>query len=124
MSARALTSLLLLTLALPGCARGLGEACSAADACPEDLVCTFPQVGGAPAAQGICDYPLEPQGAACTTAAECEAALVCSNHFTPDDRYGTCVPRRAAGEACGVNRDCASNRCQGGTAGTLTGLCE
>ena len=123
MSARFVTAAVL-ALSLAGCGRGLGEACSASDACPEDLVCTFPQVGGAPAAQGICDYPLKPAGEACTSAAECEGTLTCSTHFAVDDRSGPCVDRRAPGEACGVNRDCASNRCRDATPGSANGTCQ
>ena len=108
---------------LPACASGLGEPCSQSNACPEGLVCAFPTVGGAPAATGVCDYPPRTEGQPCTVMAECESTLTCSNHFTPGSRYGICTARRAGGEACFVNRDCASNRCTGASGAGLDGTC-
>lgn len=118
----ALLSALVLLLG-GGCAVGLAQDCSADVACPEGLVCTYPTVGGSPAAQGLCDYPLRAEGEPCTSAAECEATLTCSNHFTPNDRYGTCTPKRALGEACLVNRDCQTNTCSGATGQAADGVC-
>lgn len=106
-----------------GCASGLGEPCDAQAACPEDLVCNFPRGEDGPAPRGVCDYPLRGEGAACTVAAECERALTCSNHFTPGDRYGTCVKKRAEGEACFQDRDCESGTCEGASGGALDGAC-
>lgn len=107
-----------------GCAVGLGEACSDELPCPQVLTCARPPLrdGGA-APVGYCDYPLRVEGEPCTRAAECQSALTCSNHFAPGSRYGTCVPRRGAGEACFVPRDCVSNRCQGGSGRSLDGVC-
>ncbi len=119
-----LTWLVLWTCAgLSACAVGIGQPCGQDRACPSGLRCSFPQVGGAPAANGVCDYPLRAEGEPCTVAAECENALTCSNHFNPGSRYGTCTPKRAAGEACFVNRDCASNRCTGASGTRLDGTC-
>jgi hypothetical protein len=106
-----------------GCASGLGEPCDARTACPEDLACSFPTGKDGPAQRGICDYPLRGEGAACTVAAECEKALTCSNHFTPGDRYGTCVKKRAEGEACFADRDCESGTCAGASGKALDGAC-
>jgi len=106
-----------------GCASGLGEPCDAQTACREDLACSFPTGKDGPAPRGICDYPLRGEGAACTVAAECEKALTCSNHFTPGDRYGTCVKTRAEGEACFADRDCESGTCAGASGKALDGAC-
>jgi hypothetical protein len=56
-------------------------------------------------------------------AAECERELTCSNHFTPQDRYGSCVQRRGDGEPCFTDRDCVSERCTGASERALDGTC-
>jgi len=114
---------LLLLGAGAGCAVGLGEPCDADTPCPDELVCAFPQAGGTNAARGVCDYPLKKAGEPCTVVAECESTLTCSNHFTPQDRYGTCVAPRQNGEACFVARDCVSGRCEGASGTALDGTC-
>lgn len=106
-----------------GCSVGLGEPCDAGTACPEGLVCSFPREEEGPAPRGVCDYPLRGEGEECTVAAECERSLTCSNHFTPGDRYGACVKKRAVGEACFVDRDCESGACEGGSGSALDGVC-
>lgn len=106
-----------------GCASGLGEPCDARETCPDGLVCSFPKGDDGPAPRGICDYPLRAEGEACTVAAECEKSLTCSNHFTPGDRYGTCVKPRADGEACFTDRDCESGTCVGASGTALDGAC-
>jgi hypothetical protein len=106
-----------------GCAEGLGDSCDAQTACPDDLVCSFPSGDDGPAPRGICDYPLRAEGEACTLAAECEKALTCSSHFTPGDRYGTCVKQRADGEVCFEDRDCESGTCAGASGTALDGVC-
>ncbi len=74
-------------------------------------------------ANGVCDYPLKSEGKPCTMAAECETQLTCSNHFTPNNRYGTCVQKLPSGSACFQNRDCQSNRCTGADGSSLSGTC-
>lgn len=106
-----------------GCSSGLGEPCDARTACPEDLVCSFPSGDDGPTPRGVCDYPLRGEGEACTLAAECEKALTCSSHFTPGDRYGTCVKPRAEGDACFTDRDCESGTCAGASGTALDGAC-
>jgi hypothetical protein len=56
-------------------------------------------------------------------AAECERELTCSNHFTPQDRYGSCVQRRGDGEPCFTDRDCVSERCTGASERALDSTC-
>ncbi|HLL54128.1 MAG TPA: hypothetical protein VK447_11300 [Myxococcaceae bacterium] len=123
MKTKLLPWLALCAATLSACAVGIGQPCSQERACPRGLVCSFPTVGGAPAANGVCDYPLRPEGEPCTVAAECETALTCSNHFEPGGRYGVCTPKRAGGEACFVNRDCTSNRCTGASGTEVDGTC-
>ncbi len=106
-----------------GCSSGLGEPCDAQKACPDDLMCSFPRGEDGPALQGVCDYALRGEGEACTVAAECAQALTCSSHFTPGDRYGTCVKKRAEGEACFDDRDCESGTCEGASGDALDGAC-
>lgn len=103
-----------------GCASGLGDVCDASTPCPDDFVCSFPDEE---AALGVCDYPLRAEGEECTVAAECGRSLTCSNHFTPGDRYGTCVQQRADGERCFVDRDCAGGTCEGASGSALDGTC-
>ena len=102
------------------CAVGLGDPCSAQAPCPQGLVCNFPPA----ASSGVCDYPLRVEGEPCTRAAECEAAFTCSNHFTPGDRYGTCVPKREDGAPCFADRDCQSGNCAGESGTALDGVCS
>jgi hypothetical protein len=106
-----------------GCHSGLGEVCDAQSPCPEGLVCSVPPPpkGGVENPKGVCDYPPRAQGEPCSQAAECEAALTCSNHFSPNTRYGQCVPRRAPGEACFQDRDCLT-KCEGAS-GDAFGTC-
>ena len=108
-------------LAVVGCHSGLGDVCDEGTPCPEGLVCSIPR-GNAEQPKGICDYPLKAQGAPCSQAAECEAALTCSTHFSPNTRYGQCVPKRGAGEACFQDRDC-QGRCEGESGTALDGTC-
>jgi len=108
-----------LVLGLCGCPVGLGEPCQEAAECRQGLVCRTVEAGG----PGLCDYPLRTGGEACTTDRECEGALTCSNHFTANQRYGQCVPRLEAGQACFVARDCLSGVCDGATAEAL-GVCQ
>jgi hypothetical protein len=112
--------------AICGCSVGLGQPCGdGGGACPSGLICSRPtQPDGGVAAAGVCDYPLRPEGEPCLAANQCEAALTCSVHFEPGGRYGTCVPRRAAGEPCFQDRDCAGGRCAGGSGQALDGACE
>lgn len=111
-------------LAGTGCAVGIGQPCGEAE-CPSGLVCTFPTSGsGEPLAQGICDYPLLPEGEACTAAAQCAGTLTCSNHFDEGGRYGQCVPRLAPGSTCFAARDCVSNKCNGASGTALDGTCQ
>lgn len=115
----------LLAMLASSCAVGIGQDCSVQLPCPEGLVCSRPPVpGGGVAEVGICDYPLRAEGEPCTRAKECEATLTCSNHFAPGTRYGTCVPKRTAGEACFVKRDCVSNVCRGASGTGLDGVCQ
>ncbi|MCI0572616.1 MAG: hypothetical protein L0Y66_17830 [Myxococcaceae bacterium] len=113
-----------MALTLAGCAAGLGEPCSAEVSCPEGLHCSFPEVEGAPAATGVCDYALRQEGEACTVANECEESLTCSNHFTPGVRYGTCTPRLVDGSACSADRDCLSGHCEGTSGEAADGVCS
>lgn len=107
-----------------GCAVGIGQTCNATTPCASELVCSYPLGSdGGSLANGVCDYPLRSEGKPCTVAAECEDALTCSNHFTPNNRYGTCVPKRANGSPCFQNRDCQSNRCNGADGVSLSGTC-
>ncbi|MDQ3264613.1 MAG: hypothetical protein M3Y59_13265 [Myxococcota bacterium] len=106
-------------LVLSGCPVGLGERCAGSDECQGGLTCRLVDADG----PGLCDYPLRAEGEPCTTDRECEASLTCSNHFTANQRYGTCVQKRAATEACFVNRDCLSGVCQGATTEAL-GVCQ
>lgn len=106
------------------CAVGIGEPCGDR-ACPAGLVCSRPSLpDGGTATLGVCDYPLRAEGEPCLAANQCEAALTCSVHFEPGGHYGTCVPRRAAGEACFQSRDCASNRCTGASTQAADGTCD
>jgi hypothetical protein len=114
---------LLAAFCLSGCSMGIGQTCNASTPCPSDLVCSYPPVDGGTAANGVCDYPLKAEGKPCTVAAECDSSLTCSNHFTPNNRYGKCVPKLAAGAACFRNRDCQSNRCNGADGVSLSGTC-
>jgi hypothetical protein len=119
--------LLILALALAGsgCAVGIGQTCNPSTACPSDLVCSYPRgADGGTLANGVCDYALKPEGMPCTVAAECDTTLTCSNHFTPNNRYGTCAPKLPSGGACFQNRDCQSNRCDGADGTTLSGICR
>lgn len=104
---------------LAGCPMGLGERCAASDECQEGLLCRSVAADG----PGVCDYPLHGEGDTCAVAAECEEALTCSNHFSQNQRYGLCVPRRGVGEACFVDRDCVSGACEGASASSL-GVCQ
>lgn len=104
---------------LTGCPVGLGERCAASDECLGGLTCRLVDADG----PGLCDYPLREEGEPCTTDRECEDSLTCSNHFTANQRYGSCVQKRPAAEACFVNRDCQSGVCQGATAEAL-GACQ
>ena len=104
---------------LSGCAVGIGDECSADGDCNHGLVCSRPTGS----TLGVCDYPLKAVGEPCTVAAECEAALTCSNHFTPNQRYGTCVAPRGAGEGCLQDRDCTSGTCDGPSSAAL-GTCQ
>ncbi|WP_257450146.1 P2X purinoceptor [Archangium lipolyticum] len=108
-----------------GCHSGLGTACDAETTCPEGLVCSFPPPPkeGGEGLKGLCDYPPRGLDEPCSQAAECETALTCSNHFEPNTRYGRCVPRRASGEACFQDRDCATGRCEGASGSALDGTC-
>lgn len=101
---------------------GLGNPCDAGTPCPDGLTCNFPP-GDGTATRGVCDYPLRAEGEPCTRAAECEEALTCSNHFTPNDRYGTCVAKREDGAACFDDRDCLSGFCAGESGTSLDGSC-
>lgn len=119
----------LLSVAVLGavsCASSLGAPCSEQAPCPQGLVCRVPPLPdeGLENPGGICDYPARREGEPCSQAAECEEALTCSNHFTDNTRYGQCVPRRGAGEACFQDRDCASGQCQGESGTALEGSCE
>lgn len=114
---------IMLALGLAGaCALGplgLGNPCDADTTCPSGLTCNFPPG----ATRGVCDYPLRAEGEPCTQAAECEQALTCSNHFTPNNRYGTCVATREDGAACFADRDCQSGFCVGASGTALDGVC-
>jgi hypothetical protein len=112
-------------LAAAGCRTGLGEACDADSPCPEGLVCNVPAhpEGSVDNPQGICDYAPRKEGEVCSLGEECERALTCSNHFAPGTRYGTCVPRREAGEACFLDRDCKKGVCLGASGTALDGVC-
>lgn len=112
-----------LLAALVGCGNALGDRCEADGDCGDTLVCSRPSVDGEPAASGVCDYPLRAENEACTVAGECAKALTCSNHFTPGERYGTCVPKRAEGEACFADRDCESGSCADASGTALDGTC-
>jgi hypothetical protein len=72
--------------------------------------------------KGVCDYPLRGEGEPCSQAAECQAALTCSNHFEPNTRYGRCVQKRGPGEACFQDRDCLT-KCEGASGTALDGTC-
>ncbi|MCP3137507.1 P2X purinoceptor [Pyxidicoccus xibeiensis] len=115
--------LMVMVVLAAGCSSGLGEPCDAQTACPDDLVCSFAQGEDGPASLGVCDYPLRGEGGACTVAAECERSLTCSNHFTPGDRYGTCVKKLADGAACFTDRDCQGGTCEGASGSALDGVC-
>ncbi len=110
---------------LVGCHSGVGERCDAQSPCPEGLECSVPPLpkGGVENPQGVCDYPPRAEGEPCSQAAECQSALTCSNHFESGARYGRCVPRRGAGEACFQDRDCASGDCAGASGTALDGTC-
>jgi hypothetical protein len=110
----------LLVALLGACSPGLGERCSADEPCPQGLVCTFPPA----ATSGVCDYAVHGLGESCTRAAECESALTCSTHFQPGSRYGTCVPRAAAGAPCFMGRDCQSGTCDGSSGSAADGVCR
>jgi hypothetical protein len=120
---RRMTMLLCTVMLGAGCASGLGEPCDAGNACPDALVCSFPNGEDGPAPRGICDYPPRAEGEACTVAADCEKSLTCSSHFTPGDRYGTCVKPRPDGEACFMDRDCQSGTCVDASGTALDGVC-
>ncbi len=125
MRTRLLTAVLGLALGAAGCRTGLGEACDAQAPCPEGLVCSVPThpEGSVEDPQGVCDYAQRKEGEVCSLAAECERAFTCSNHFNPGTRYGTCVPRRATGEACFQDRDCLVGKCDGASGEALDGTC-
>ncbi|MFY0562530.1 hypothetical protein ACN28E_01700 [Archangium lansingense] len=109
-----------------GCNEGVGDRCDADTACPEGLACSFPpppRSGPVEDPQGVCDYPLKAEGEPCSQAAECQTALTCSNHFTPNTRYGQCVPKHGLGEACFQDRDCAAGTCEGADENGLGGTC-
>lgn len=110
---------LLLIVAL-GCTNGVGEPCAENRPCTPSLECVFPSPE---AENGVCDYPLRPLGARCESGAECAAGLTCSSHFTPGERYGTCVAQRDIGEPCAVDRDCTSGVCAPAFAGSSPGRC-
>ena len=114
-----------LVLGATGCRTGLGEACDADAPCPEGLVCNVPShpEGSVEDPQGVCDYAQRKEGEVCSAAAECERAFTCSNHFNPGTRYGTCVPRRATGEACFADRDCLVGKCDGASGEAVDGTC-
>lgn len=107
-------------LALLSCANGVGERCADNAPCPPSLRCSKVS---ADAESGVCDYPPRTFGEACSRADECEETLTCSSHFTPGERYGTCVHLRADGQPCYVNRDCQSGVCEGATPEAVTGTC-
>ncbi|MFP2923804.1 hypothetical protein ACLESO_01050 [Pyxidicoccus sp. 3LG] len=106
-----------------GCSSGLGEPCDVGTACPDDLVCSFPSGDDGPGPNGVCDYPLRGEGGECTVAAQCEGSLTCSSHFTPGDRYGTCVKKRGDGAPCFADRDCEGGTCEGASGSALDGFC-
>lgn len=114
------TLLIAVALLLTGCPVGLGERCTSSEGCPSPLVCNEVEEG---AGVGVCDYPLRLEGEPCSQAAECEVGLTCSNHFSAGERYGRCVPPRAAGEACLLDRDCAGGACEGASDDAL-GVCQ
>ena len=121
---RLLPGLLLAAALCAGCEVGVGQDCSASVSCPDGLSCSFPRLpGGTVSERGVCDYPLRGEGEPCTRAAECESALTCSNHFEAGGRYGSCVQKRAAGQACFMDRDCSSGTCQGESGTALDGTC-
>jgi hypothetical protein len=102
------------------CSPGLGKTCSTEAQCSSGLVCSFaPGDGGT----GICDYPLRAEGEPCSLAAECETTLTCSTHFTSNERYGTCTPKRDDGAQCFADQDCRSGRCAGKSGTALDGTC-
>ncbi len=110
--------------AVLGCALGVGNPCTADAPCPSGLVCQFPPVsGGGTATSGVCDYPLRAEGEPCTVVAQCDSSLTCSNHFSSNERYGTCVAKRPDGEACFMDRDCRSGNCAGESGTALDGVC-
>lgn len=93
-----------------GCAEGPGQLCGTHRPCERPLTCRFPSPG---AEQGVCDYEPLGFGERCEGAEACADELTCSSHFTPGERYGTCIFRRQAGEPCTVGRDCVSKTCDG-----------
>jgi len=117
---RGLSIVLVFSLVL-SCLSGLGERCAANQPCPEALQCSYPPGDGG---VGICDYPPKQFGDPCSSALECAADLTCSIHFTPGQRYGTCVHRRGDGEPCFEDRDCQSNFCAGATGTGIDGTCR
>ena len=111
---------LLLVLGVSGCTNGVGELCASNRPCPPSLECVR---AGDTSDTGICDYPLAGFGARCELASQCEPGLTCSSHFTPGERYGTCVHQRDVGEPCAVDRDCLSGRCDSSLTPGAQGRC-
>lgn len=111
---------LLLGALAAACTNGVGEPCAENRPCAASLECVYAQDAGA---VGLCDYPLGDLGARCETAASCGPGLTCSSHFTPGERYGSCVHQRGAGELCTVDRDCVSGRCEPGLTAGAPGRC-
>jgi len=117
-------SLVLLLGGTSGCALGLGEPCEVSTDCPEKLICAIPRGEGGDTTRGVCDYPLKQENERCTVASDCERSLTCSNHFTPGERYGTCVVRKQNGAPCFMDRDCVSGNCAGASGTALDGTCR
>lgn len=105
---------------LCACTNGVGEPCAPNRPCAPSLECV---TAGETEEAGVCDYPLGAFGARCESAASCAAELTCSSHFTPGERYGTCIHRQEVGAPCVVDRDCESGRCEAAPSGGASGVC-
>ena len=102
------------------CSTGLGDRCAPNQPGPEALECREPF---ADAGAGVCDYPFKAFGDPCSRAEECAPELTCSNHFTPGERWGTCVHRLPDSARCFADRDCASGTCVGRSGFAVDGTC-
>lgn len=98
-------------VALLSCSNGVGDVCADNQPCVPALRCVFPT---ADAQLGVCDYPPRQFGERCSRGEECADDLTCSSHFTPSERYGTCIHRLEAGAGCVQDRDCLGGACSDG----------